>query len=330
MATLEDIAKKIGVSKSTVSKALSGAGDVSESMRRLVLESAVELGYSRLRRSDDMQKLVILTADSDCPHRKFHTDQILMAMRKLAQPRGYLAEAVPLAQAMAESTQYEEFMMGRNYRGAFFLDLPRDHPWMAQIRFCRIPTVLYGSHAPGNPHVTCLTTDSREGMHTALSFLAGLGHRKIGCLGGDPDAFPYRQRKQAFFQILQQLGLPADPGQEAAEADPDRCIRQQLPRLMDMGCTAILCSRDELALRALEYCRETGVSVPGQLSILSFEDLPLDRSVPSNLSAVRQDLSGIGKAAFCALANQMEEVYLSALLLHTRLDPGTTCGAVER
>ena len=59
MATLEDIAKKVGVSKGTVSKALNGAGDVSETMRRMVLEAAVELGYTRLRRNDDTPKLAV-------------------------------------------------------------------------------------------------------------------------------------------------------------------------------------------------------------------------------------------------------------------------------
>ena len=65
MATLEDIAKKVGVSKSTVSKALSGAGDVSQNMRRMVLEAAVELGYSRLVRSDDTPRLAIFITNME-------------------------------------------------------------------------------------------------------------------------------------------------------------------------------------------------------------------------------------------------------------------------
>ena len=66
MATLEDIARKVGVSKSTVSKALSGAGDVSEAMRRTVLDAAVELGYSRLRRIEEFSAVGLRQVGDSC------------------------------------------------------------------------------------------------------------------------------------------------------------------------------------------------------------------------------------------------------------------------
>ena len=65
MATLEDIAKSLGVSKSTVSKALSGAGDVSSTMRKAVLEAAVEMGYSRLRRGDEAPRIAVFITNME-------------------------------------------------------------------------------------------------------------------------------------------------------------------------------------------------------------------------------------------------------------------------
>ena len=88
MATLEDIAKKVGVSKSTVSKALNGAGDVSQSMRRMVLEAAVELGYSRLRRVDDVPRLAIFITNMNYLTTEDFGYDILVGFRKMAEPSG--------------------------------------------------------------------------------------------------------------------------------------------------------------------------------------------------------------------------------------------------
>lgn len=121
MATLEDIAKKVGVSKSTVSKALNGAGDVSDAMRRLVLEAAVEFGYSRLRRSDDTPKLAIFITNMEYTKRTDFGYDIIVGFRKMAEPEGFLAEIIPLTIEMEENNRYEEYMMQHNYRGAVFL-----------------------------------------------------------------------------------------------------------------------------------------------------------------------------------------------------------------
>ena len=111
MATLEDIAKKVGVSKSTVSKALSGAGDVSQTMRRMVLEAAVELGYSRLVRSDDTPKLAIFITNMDYLRREDFGYDIIVGFRKMAEPDRYLTEIIPLTIEMEETIGYEAYMM---------------------------------------------------------------------------------------------------------------------------------------------------------------------------------------------------------------------------
>ena len=84
MATLEDIAKTLGVSKSTVSKALNGAWDVSDAMRRAVVETAVELGYSRLRRGEEAPRLAVFITNMDYASPEDFGYDILVGFRKLA------------------------------------------------------------------------------------------------------------------------------------------------------------------------------------------------------------------------------------------------------
>jgi len=326
MATLEDIAKKVGVSKSTVSKALSGAGDVSQSMRRMVLEAAVELGYSRLRRGDDAPKLAVFITNMDYETSEDFGYDIIIGFRKMAEPDGYAVHIVPLTIQMEQESPYEEFMMRHNYRGGLFLGLSLDHPWLTDFKACRIPTVLYDNRVSGNPYVTYVGADNQEGMHMAVRHLASLGHTQIGYLGSALGAYIYQQRYKAFFEALADNGLPGDPDRTGLSELVEECIRMHLQRLLDLGCTAIVCSHDVLARRVMEVCQDKGLSVPGQISVIGFDDLPFCQYTHPPLTTIRQNRTEIGKSAYCALAGQLDSVPLSTLLLHTELIRRGSCG----
>ena len=326
MATLEDIAKKVGVSKSTVSKALSGAGDVSQSMRRMVLEAAVELGYSRLRRAEEAPKLAVFITNMDYETPEDFGYDIIVGFRKMAEPDGYAVHIIPLTIQMEQESPYEEYMMRHNYRGALFLGLSLVHPWLEDFKTCRIPTVLYDNQVSGNPYVAYVGADNREGMHMAVSHLVSLGHRQIGYLGSALGAYIYQQRYKAFFEALEVNGLPSDPDRTGLSELVEECIRMHLQRLLDMGCTAIVCSHDVLARRVMEECQRKGLSVPGQISIIGFDDLPFCQHTHPPLTTIRQNRTKIGKSAYCALGGQIDSVPLSTLLLHTELIRRGSCG----
>lgn len=326
MATLEDIAKKVGVSKSTVSKALNGAGDVSESMRRMVLDAAVELGYSRLRRAEETPRLAIFITNMDYQKKEDFGYDILVGFRKMAEPDGFLADIIPLTLEMERTAGYDQYMMRNNYRGALFLGLSLDHPWLKDFETCRTPTVLYDNCVLCNPYVTYVGADNREGMHAAVRHLHALGHRRIGYLGSALGAYIYQQRYRAFFEALREIGLPCTPEQAGVSLLVEQCIEEHLPRLLDMNCTAIMCSHDVLARRLMERCREQGLRIPEDISILGFDDLPFCRTTVPPLTTVRQDRTQIGKSAYCALSSQMEGVPLSTFLLHTQLMDRGSCG----
>ena len=123
MATMDDIAKRLGVSKGTVSKAFSGAGDVSEAMRRAVLETAVELGYTRALRSCQPTRLCVFIANMSYEHPNDFGWDLVTGFRKLAEPDGCLVELVPLTQELQRQQHYDEYMLLHQFQGAFFLGL---------------------------------------------------------------------------------------------------------------------------------------------------------------------------------------------------------------
>lgn len=326
MATLEDIAKKVGVSKSTVSKALNGAGDVSETMRRCVLEAAVELGYSRLRRGEEAPRLALFITNMAYEQPKDFGHDIIVGFRKMAEPDGFRVDIIPLTIEMEENIRYDEYIMRGNYKGALFLGLSLDHPWLKEFETCKTPTVLYDNRVSCNPKVTYVGADNNEGMYMAVRHLKELGHRQIGYLGSALGAYIYQLRYHAFFDILKLNGLPDDVSRAGVSHDIDTCINEHLPRLLEMNCTAIMCSHDMLARQVLMRLEEMGLRVPEDISIMGFDDLPLCLDTTPPLTTIRQNRTELGKSAYCALSSQMENVPLSTLLLHTELIERSSCG----
>lgn len=332
MATLEDIARQLGVSKSTVSKALNGARDVSGAMRQAVLEKAVELGYSRLQRGSQASKIALfITNNIEYLQPDDFGYDMVAGVRKAAEPAGYLVDLIPLTVPMQEEIHYDTYMIRENYcGGVFFGPSISQDPWMKEFETCKTPTVLLDNHISTNPHVACIGTDNQEGMALSVQYLKSLGHSKIGYLSYELHSYIYLQRYYAFSQAMREAGLELEAVQTGSAAHISECLSRNLPRLLDNGCTAIMCSHDILAHSVMVYCQELGLRVPGDISILGFDDIPLCRYTIPPLTTIRQDRTNLGRSAVYALNSLINNVCVSSLLLHARLIERGSCAAARK
>lgn len=327
MATLDDIAQALGVSKSTVSKALSGAKDVSKTMRQSVLEKAVELGYSRGIRKSEAPRIAVFVSNMNYQLPEDFGYDIICGFRKAAEPAGFQVEIIDLDQKTQEASRYDEYMVYGNYSGALFLGLSLMDPWIRDFHTCRTPAVLYDNHISGNPNVTSIGVDNVEAMKMGVQYLKSLGHRRIGYLSSALDAHIFRQRFNAFFDAMTQCGIPAEPEVAGNSYHISDCMTIHLPRLLERGCTAIMCSHDILAHSTMIHCRERGLRVPEDISILGFDDIPLCRYTTPPLTTLRQNRSALGKSAFYAMSSLLNKVAISSLLLHPELVVRSSCAA---
>ena len=179
--------------------------------------------------------------------------------------------------------------------------------------------MLYDNQVKYNPAITQVGIDSDEGMDMAVSRLKELGHRKIGYLSTALGSYVYQVRYAAFFRSLRRNKLPAKRELSGYECRLSACLNKHLPRLLDRGCTAVICSHDILAHMLLIHCAELNISVPKQLSVIGFDDLPLCQYTMPPLSTVRQNRTELGKSAFYALSSQIEQTPIGTLLLHAEL-----------
>ena len=330
MATLDDIARELGISKSTASKALSGAKDVSKAMRQTVLEKAVELGYSRSARSSQPDRIAVFVINMEYTKPEDFGYDLVMGFRQLAEPAGFHVDIIPLTRELQLSSHYDTYMVQNNYVGSMFLGMSLPDPWMKDFEDCKTPAVLYDNYMLTNPRITYVGVSNVEGMELAVGYLKGLGHQKIGYLSSALEAYVFQQRYNAYFQAMKAHGLSVDEDMTGVNYFITECLSRHLPRILKAGCTAILCSHDLLAHSVMMHCAQLGLRVPEDISIMGFDDLPLCRYTQPPLTTIRQDRIQLGKSAFYALMNQLNNVHVSSLLLHPELVCRDSCASQNK
>lgn len=321
MTRMQDIADKLGITKGTVSKALSGTANISEELQKSIVETAVEMGYTKkLRRpKNEEQKLCILIDNIEYqePHQIAY--DIILGFRQMAEPAGFTVDVVQVTGKLQRTTPYDVFMLQNNYKGAFVMGFALSAAWMKDFRTSHTPTVLFDNYIIANPAMSYVGIDNNEGMELAVSHLKQLGHKKIGYLSTALGSHVMQVRHKAFFHALKQAGLNAEPMLARSSLYINECIGKHLPKLLDLGVSAIICCHDQMANAAVIQCQQLGYHVPKDISIIGFDDLPFCAYTSPPLTTIRQDRIQLGKSAYYALDSLRNGVSIGTLLLHAQL-----------
>lgn len=320
MPTINDIAAKVGVSKSTVSKALNNADDISEALRKKIVETAVEIGYEKNRiRKDDPKKLCILIENMDYEDPMSFGHELVIGFKQLAVPAGWEVETIALSENFQKEISYDVFMLENQYQGAFILGFSLVDPWMEDLKTAHIPAVLYDNYIPENPRVAYVGVDNNEGFHMAVTHLKNLGHTRIGYLGGALESHITIARYHAYLHAMELHGLPVDKDFIGCSYYISECTLKYLPVLLNKQVTAILCSHDSLANAVMSHCAELKYKVPDDISVIGFDDAPFSAYTMPGLTTIRQDRNALGRCGYYALSSLLNQTWISSLLLRAEL-----------
>lgn len=319
MATISDIAAKLGVSKSTVSKGLNDATDVSDEMKRRILETAVELGYVNKRLQKRERRLCIIIENMDCDTPNQFGHDIVLGFKQMAEPEGWTVDIVPMSMDFQRMTPYSVFMMQHGYQASFILGFSLLDPWMQEFGNVRIPTVLYDNYIKNNPHIASVGCDNQEGFELAVRHLMKLGHKKIGLISGPPDSYIIKARYNAYLSALEKYGLEINENYIGLGYYVAESARTYIPKLVSQGVTAILFSHDVRAIAALTECDDRDIRVPEDLSIIGFDDLPMTAYTNPPLTTLRQDRLALGKCGYYAMSCLLNNVPIGSILLRATL-----------
>lgn len=306
--TIADIAKRAGVSKATVSRVLNSKPDVDESTRQRIFGIIQETGYAprvtAVSLATGRTHLIGLLAPSLS---RPYSLEIIQGVAEGVEESEY--ELVLYTTSLAEKNQelFVEVLSNGLTDGLVVL-LPRDglHN-LAHLRTARMPVVLidHRGMAAGLPSVTVA---NRKAAYEACQYLIGLGHRRVGFIAGLLDFGCSRDRLEGYRCALDEAGLDASPDLVKIG---DFSLASGYARTMELLAgtprpTAIFCSNDEMANGALRAVRAAGLRVPGDVSVLGFDDVPLAALTVPPLTTVRQPLRAMGRKAVEMVFRQLE------------------------
>lgn len=332
MATIKEIANKLGISISTVSKGLNGASDISEELRQLVLDTAVELGYTTKRmKKEAHKKLCLFIENMDFESADQFGYDIVLGFKQAAYRDRWDVTILPINPAFQQQEKYDTFMLKNGYSGAFLVGFALQDEWMTQLEATTIPTALFDNFIKKNPNVAYIGTDSFEGIDTAIDHLVKLKHTKIAFLNGSLHSMITEHRQQAFYESMAAHNLPVPEHMIANGYYVAESAKNFVSSFLEQGATAIVCGNDLIAYGVMKECIQHGFLVPEDISVIGFDDLPLSAQISPALTTIRQERVELGKCGYMALHSLMHHVSVSKTLLRPQfILRNSTAKAIDR
>jgi LacI family transcriptional regulator len=317
--TIADIAEEAGVSVPTVSRVLNGRSDVAAGTRERVERLLRESGYRRRgARAEGAGLIDLVFNDLDSPW----AIEVMRGVEDAAHGAG-LGTVVSAIHRQAGSTrQWLRNLRARASDGAVLVTTNLDPPLHEELRSLRVPAVVIDPAGVPDLDVPTIASSNWAGGVSATDHLVALGHRRIAHIAGQPTLWCSRARLEGYRAGLQAAGLPADPELVVeGQFDFESGFRagQELLELADRP-TAIFAANDQMALGVMEAVRRAQLSVPEDVSVVGFDDLPLVAWSSPPLTTVRQPLEAMGRLA----VNMLLRLLQGERLESTRVELATT------
>ncbi|WP_236594700.1 substrate-binding domain-containing protein [Saccharothrix sp. 6-C] len=212
---------------------------------------------------------------------------------------------VVLSSAAGRGTSWATDLVAARRAGVLMVTCPISAAEERVLAHAGVPLVHIDPVDAAAPDLLSVAATNRAGGVTAVKHLLSLGHRRIGVVGGPRDVLCSRARVDGYRFVLGRAGIAPDTAlvrHADFTREGGRREAAELLRLPDRP-TAIFAANDEQALGVVEAARAAGLSVPADLSVVGFDDLPAARRCAPALTTVRQPLAAMGGQAGRMLAD---------------------------
>lgn len=335
--TQKQIAEEAGVSRTTVSFVLNDVPGVtiSPETRQRVLEAAARLNYypdAAARRLVSGQTRTIALVLHQGPTQAYSDaflPQMLQGVSRAAKQQAYHVLFYPIDPANG-SASYDELVRGRHADGLILSGPRSDDRKLLELAEEGYPIVLQGQLPETS--IPFVDVENEKGASIAVEHLINLGHRRIGMVTNAPLTYTAaRQRLDGYRQTLARHGIDyaaewvrlgnfdEESGEQAANALLEDCA----------DLTAFFVASDAVAYGVLRAARQRNLTVPDDLAVVGFDDIPTSRYVFPSLTTVRLPAFGLGWAAADLLIRLInrQEVEETQITLDTELVIRRSCGA---
>jgi len=300
-ATLRDVAELAGVSTSTVSRTLERPEAVAEETQRRVMEAVTACGYTpnisaRNLRKMETRLITVMLPDVTNPF----FNEIVRGVERVAREHGYSVLLADTENLPGQETAYGNLLAARQTDGLILLNgripnglLPADGVP------AKTPPIVVACEYVANLDLPTVQIDNIKAAREATEYLLGLGHKRIGFITGPLWSVLSRDRLHGYRDAILDAGLEYD---EALVVSGNFSIvsgiaaTNQLLALPDRP-TAVFASNDEMAIGTIRAARDQGLGVPGDLSVMGFDDIRFAAFMDPPLTTVSQPGGEIGRTA---------------------------------
>jgi LacI family transcriptional regulator len=306
--TINDVAARAGVSIKTVSRVFNGEPSVRQATRDRVLATAQSMGYApniSARRLASRRSFIValLYRDDDVNH---YIPDIQHGVLDACRERGYNLLLHPCQGDIEDAALEIQQLASQALLDGFIVTPPlADSRVLVSamtrlgLPFVRVSQLYRGQFSPS------VAVGDRLGAYKMVEYLAGLNHRGIGFIVGNPNQGASVDRLQGYNDAIRELGLDHDAawisqGDFTFESGA-RCMTELLA--LEKRPTAVFASNDDMAAGAMLVAHRQGYEVPGDISIVGFDDISMSQRLWPPLTTVRQPTK---KAAFIATTMLLE------------------------
>lgn len=304
-----DVARIAGVSRATVSFVVNGLTDgrvpISDETRKRVLLAVAELGYepdarARALRSGDTKIIELIVPDMRNPH---YWENISGIQQEI-QSAGYQLILSHLGQRNEYGDDVFENLLGRRIDGLILMGSYIDQSELAirtlgLLRKRRLAIVEINDRLTKDHFVDNVVSDYRAATREVMAHLLGLQHRRIAFIYGVATPDLGLDRLEPYQETLEAAEIGVDPGL-ILHCGPTTAESYQAARLLlsrPDRPTAVIAVNDLLAVGVLRAATDAGLSIPGDLSVVGYDDLFLDDYTIPRLTSVAKDAVGMGHRA---------------------------------
>lgn len=335
-ASLSDIAREVGVSKTTVSVVLNDKGShISEETRRQILKVARELNYrpNRLARGLSMGRSNMIGLIVSDLANVFYSI-IAKSVEKEANALGYEVLICSSNEDPQKEVKLLQMFRERQIDGVIISSTQKVEAEIRQLQKEDYPFVLIDRAYPDiNAHSVLI--DNFQGAFDAVSYLAGMGYSRIGLITTLNHLDSMRERFDGYKEALRRNSLPFESSlfREVGFRDMDKQIERALIDLLKppSRIDALFITNNKLAVSALKALQRMDIRIPRDLAVLSFDDVEAFSITDPPLTAVKHPAEEIGKRAVQILIEDIheedrEEIPKKKVILPVELIVRNSCG----
>lgn len=335
--TLEDIAQQAGVSRSTVSRVVNDQPNVRESVRKRVLEVIQTTGYhpNAAARTLASQRSWMIGLVLPRGVSSFFSDPYFPRLTQgIAQACNHYNHT--LALFLVSSKEDEEKIFPRISRrglldGILVQSGQPDEQLIDRLVKASIPLVVAGRPFHTD-NLSYIDVDNIDAAYNAVSHLVRLGYHRIGTIAGPATSTVGLDRKEGYRKALVERGRMVEEAliieADFTEAGGYYAMQQLLPTRPD----AIFTASDIMAIGAMRAVREAGLTIPGEVAFVGFDDLPLAKLSNPQLSTIRQPIVQFGSKAVEILIDLIDNGIRPPrrVIMPTELIIRGSCGALRK